>query len=130
MSKFWIQIEGDKKTQTNIGRIAEAIDRQILEDMALAGAEPVEAAMIGKAPKRLGVLVREIYTRVISRMENDVAVAVGPSSRAFYAKFLVRGTSKMAAKDFMTPVADEQRIVAVRRARAVLWRSLGKAIIR
>ena len=128
MSKVWIEIEGDERTRRNIGYLKEAIDTQTLEEMVLAAAEPIEGAMISGAPRHLGVLIREIYTRITERSAKDVTAAVGPGSRAFYAKFLVTGTSRMRAQDFMTPPMDEQKAEGIRRARVIFQKRIGRVI--
>ena len=84
-----IELQGMKQlvaTREQIGADVESV----VEQIALAAAEPVARAIEAKAPGDIG---QSIVTATTEKSKRRVTVAVGPDKKKWIAKFLEFGTS-------------------------------------
>lgn len=94
------------------------------------GANVVRDEIRATARVRTGNLKRNIRTRERSEQDGDMRFAVEVTRRAFYGRFLEYGTSKMSAKPFMRPAAENKTEEAVTLMRDALSQAILVEILR
>ena len=90
--------------------------RRRLEDVLLLAGHNVERRAKGKVPVKTGATRSSIH--VDNRKLKELEVSIGPST--FYAPYLEFGTRYMAARPFMVPSLEEERLPFTRAAEQVL----------
>ncbi len=92
----------------SMGNIASKVENTALR----AGAEVLKDSISKKAPRsslNKKHLADHIGISSVKRREHIKIIEVGPKPDYFYGAFLEWGTSKMTAKPFMGPAADESQ---------------------
>jgi HK97 gp10 family phage protein len=94
---------GDRAGGLVLRKAAEAgaeVLRQEIEDKAPRGAEPSPAsAKYGRLSDNIRAVVRRVQ-------HGRTTMEIGPARKAFWALFLEKGTSRMAAQPFIRPAFD------------------------
>jgi HK97 gp10 family phage protein len=116
-----IQLEGMTELVRQLERLGAKAE-QVKKDALQAGAEIIQKAASEKAPKDTGKLAKNI---VISDINEDGTVDIGPDPDRFYGRFLEFGTSKMAARPFLQPAFEENKDQVQQKMAQVIRRGLG-----
>jgi HK97 gp10 family phage protein len=116
-----LQLHGMQELLRQLERMGTEAE-QVKKDALLAGAEMVKKAASEKAPRDSGKLSENI---VISDIKEDGTVDIGPDRDRFYGLFLEFGTSKMAAKPFLQPAFEENKVQVQQKMADVIRRELG-----
>lgn len=119
MADFSVEVLGLKELDQALRQLAWPAARRALRKGMRKGANVVRDEARAKAPIDTGLLKRHIRTRERSEENGDLRFAVEITRSAFYGRFLEYGTSKMAAKPFLRPAAEnktEEAVVAMRDA--------------
>jgi HK97 gp10 family phage protein len=99
-----LRIEGGKQLEDNLRALGRAVSGEALEAGAKAAAGQVGAEMAHRMRRLTGRTAESITTEVTKRSSQRVEVVVGPSKeRAFVARFLEYGTSRMPARPWGRP---------------------------
>ena len=117
MADFDVQIVGLKELDRALQELAWPAARRALRKGMRKGANVVRDEARAKAPKKTGNLKRKIRTRERREEGGDMRFAVEVPRSAFYGRFIEYGTSKMAAKPFLRPAAEnktEEAVTAMR----------------
>lgn len=117
MADLSVEIIGLRELDTALQNLAWPAARRALRKGMRAGANVVRDEARAKAPVRTGNLKRKIRTRERSEEGGNMRFAVEIPRDAFYGRFLEYGTSKMAAKPFLRPAAENKTEAAVTRMR-------------
>lgn len=92
-SKF-VGVIGGKELQKALSGRLEALEKG-LEAIAHAGADPIRAEAIRRAPKRTRNLAEHIEQETLEKKADIVIVGVGPDDKeAFYGRFVELGTTE------------------------------------
>ena len=96
-----------EKKLSSLGEKGEEISDKALDK----GAQILLQEAQKRARKRTGLLRSEIkiQRRQTNKGKKYVQVGISTGSKAFYAKFLEFGTSKMSAKPFLRPALESKR---------------------
>lgn len=120
MADLSVEIVGLKELDRALQELAWPAARRALRKGMRQGANVVRDEARAKAPVRTGNLKRKIRTRERSEEAGNMRFAVEVPRGAFYGLFLEYGTSKMAAKPFMRPAAENKTEAAVTKMRDAL----------
>lgn len=105
-------------------KMAGVAERKALK----SGGEILREEISNKAPRDTGDLAESITVSRIKSKDGIRYVEVGPNPKtAWRAKFIEFGTSKMAAKPFMTPAVEAKRREVLEAISDVLREELRKA---
>ena len=121
-----LDFKGAKQLERKFRRLPQAMKGPILLKAANAGARPIRDDARRRAPRRGGLLKREIVDRVLSKDADLASVGVGwkrgKASRtpAFYGLFVEKGTAgrvrksggrtgRVSAKPFLQPAFDTNK---------------------
>lgn len=120
MADLSVEITGLKELDQALQELAWPAARRALRKGMRQGANVVRDEARAKAPVDSGNLKRLIRTRERSEDQGNMRFAVEIPRSAFYGRFLEYGTSKMAAKPFMRPAAENKTEEAVTKMRDAL----------
>lgn len=130
MADFSVEVVGLKELDRALTELAWSGARRALRKGMRKGANVVRDEIRAKARVRTGNLKRNIRTRERSEEGGDMRFAVEVTRKAFYGRFLEYGTSKMEAKPFMRPAAEEKTEAAVTAMRDALGEAIRLEIAR
>lgn len=116
-----LQFYGMQELLRQLEQVGSEAER-IKKDALLAGAEVIQQAASEKAPRDTGKLAENI---VISDINEDGTVDIGPDRDRFYGLFLEFGTTKMAARPFLQPAFEENKEQVQQKMAGVIRRELG-----
>ena len=120
MADFDVQIVGLKELDRALQELAWPAARRALRKGMRKGANVVRDEARAKAPKKTGNLKRKIRTRERREEGGDMRFAVEVPRSAFYGRFIEYGTSKMPARPFLRPAAENKTEAAVSAMRDAL----------
>jgi HK97 gp10 family phage protein len=144
-----IKIDGLDKLQDALLKLEPAKAKAALRAALKAGADPIKQDMAQSAPYESGILEENIGTKLSTAGSSELrgAAFIGPTGKGKYpaqgaggglrkkkrsampvatiARFLEFGTSKMAARPFMTQAFERQKGNALERIIAVIKEKLG-----
>lgn len=89
-----IELQGMKQLVATLEQIGADVE-SVVEQIALAAAEPVARAIEAKAPGDIG---QSIVTATTEKSKKRVTVSVGPDKTKWYAGFVERGTASGGTK--------------------------------
>ncbi len=124
MADFEFRVAGLAELERKLTALGTRGARNAARRALRQGANVILQATRQATPVRSGNLRRALYTHDRGVMGDSVMFSVDLRSSGFYGRFLEFGTSKMAARPFMRPAAENQAQVAVR----VIAESLGVQI--
>ena len=129
MIKTRLTFEGGAELAKNLEALSDALTRRVLRAALIEAAEPLRYTIGLKAPRsgdaRGATLAEEIVISPARGQDADeVAVAVGPTARAFYGGFQEFGTAHHSAQPFMRPAFDEEVDAVLALIAEILWREL------
>lgn len=126
--KVALQFSGGQELMAAMEDLSTRITRKVLLVALEDAAEPIRKRASVLAPRGdpSGVnLHEEIVVGPARGKDNrEVAVAVGPTPRAFYGSFSEFGTSEMSAKPFLRPAFDEGAEASLARLADSIWEEL------
>jgi HK97 gp10 family phage protein len=134
MAKIFAKLEGTEYFDKILKEFNERDRKAIILAAARAAAKPLIESAKQKAPVGFtGVLYKSIGAATVRQNNKEVAaVQVGPrksknkKADPWYARFVEYGTSKSAARPFMTPAWAESRA----EVQKIMGVEVGKAIVR
>lgn len=127
------QFDGGQALAAALAGLSDRLSRRLLFEALTDAAEPMRAAMARNAPRRGGgvTLADEILIKAARVPSGVPAVAVGPSTGAFYGGFLEFGTAHASARPFARPAWDSQASAVTAAMGRSLWLELaGRGIQR
>jgi HK97 gp10 family phage protein len=143
---FEVKIDGLDKLQDALLKLEPAKAKAALRGALKAGADPIKQDMAASAPYESGILEENIGVKLSTKGSSELrgAAFIGPTGKGKYppqggpgkkkrsampvatiARFLEFGTSKMAARPFMTQAFERQKGNALERIIQVLREKLG-----
>lgn len=125
MADFDVQITGLRELDDALRELAGPAARRAMRKGMRQGANVVRDEAKARAPKDTGNLKKSIRTRERREEGGWMRYAIEVRRRAFYGRFLEFGTSKMAAKPFLRPAAENKTAEAVERMRD----AMGEAVL-
>jgi HK97 gp10 family phage protein len=133
--KVSVKFEGGKELADALTQLSTRVSKKFLREGLEEAAEPMRrrmetfAARGDPAPPNLRNEMVISSARGVDAQE--VAVAVGPSLRAFYGSFVELGTAFQPARPFARPAFDETAPKVLGTLGAAIWRELaGRGINR
>ncbi len=130
MADFSVEIVGLKELDMALTELAWPAARRALRKGMRKGANVVRDEARAKARVDTGNLKRKIRTRERSEDAGNMQFAVEVPRSAFYGRFLEYGTSKMEAKPFLRPAAENKTEEAVSSMRDALAEAIQIEIAR
>ena len=117
-----------------LSQLSDRVSRRIQREVLKEAAEPMRKRMSVKAPRdpSTPLDLKDEMTISNARGEDrqEVAIAVGPSKRAFHGSFQEYGTVHHPAQPFARPAFDGGAPISLRAIVAGLWRELAARGIR
>jgi HK97 gp10 family phage protein len=127
-----LTFEGGPALAKALASLSQGVSRRIQREVLREAAEPMRREMAVLAPHEPGAPdLRESMTISPAKGEDEqeVAVAVGPSRKAFYGSFQEFGTAHHGAQPFARPAFDSKVSTSLDLIGKGLWRELaGKGI--
>ena len=130
------RLEGGADLAKALSQLSARVSTRLLRESLVESAEPMQERMSELAPfdpeDPPTHLREEIVVQVIRGEDRrEVAVAVGPSKRAFYGGLQEFGTAHHAAQPFARPAFDQTWLQSMQILSSSLWRELaGRGINR
>jgi HK97 gp10 family phage protein len=133
--KASFKFEGGKELQAALKDLSQRVTRKVLLVALEDAAEPIRRRASVLAPRgdSSGVTLRDEIVVGPARGTDtrEVAIAIGPSTRAFYGSFVELGTSQQPARPYLRPAFDEGAEKALVRLKDSIWEELaGRGISR
>lgn len=119
-----VKFEGGKELAAALATLTPRVSARLQREGLESAAEPIRKAMAAKAPRRPphpDMADHIITQRVRGKDAQEVAVAVGPAKRFFYASFQEFGTVKHGAQPFARPAFDENWQKSLGILSAAIW---------
>lgn len=113
MADFEVRVHGLDKLNAALLELGTNAARRAGKKALRQGANVILDATRGQAPVRTGNLKKSLYTHDHGVIGDRILFSVDLRPRAFYGRFLEFGTSKMAARPFMRPAAENHAAQAV-----------------
>ena len=121
------QATGVAATTQALTDLTKRVTDETLRRRLISAAQPVADRASQLAPRGPGGgvhLADEIVVSVVDDQHGNPAVAVGPTTGAFYGGFLEFGTVKMAARPFLRPAWDTESPKALDAMGDGIWQDL------
>lgn len=129
---------GGKALAAQLQTLADALQRETVNDALVAAAEPGRQRAVDLAPRgpdaphladNIGVQVLP-GSQAQKQADTDFAVAMGPGKKYFYGSFWEWGWKFHKSKPFMRPAFDETSRDALAILSAQFWAAIAKAVKR
>ncbi len=117
-----LEIRGLEQFQRQLRRLSESMRGQVVQDALMAGGYIIEGYAKTEVPVDTGFLRSSIQT---ARGPDDTVVV---SAEAEYAAYVEYGTSRMAARPYMRPAAEEHMPEIEQAIAAAMSDALAKAM--
>lgn len=133
--KVSMQFSGGQELMAAMQDLSERVTKKVLRVALEDAAEGIRRRASAMAPRGdpSGVNLRDEIVVGPARGQDvkEVAVAIGPTPRAFYGSFQEFGTSRTPARPFLRPAFDEGAEKALLRLKDSIWEELaGRGISR
>jgi HK97 gp10 family phage protein len=116
----------------DLERLPLLVRKKLLTRALRQAAEPIEERMTELAPDDPttpgGRIAENIKTNVLDAVADSAAAYIGPTGRAFFARFAEIGTAHQTATPFMGPAFTERVDEAVRIMGDILGAEIEKAL--
>lgn len=112
-----MKVEGGDKLARRLQMLAQETAREHMREAALAGAEVIRAEASAKAPRKTGILARDIQKEVTKQTKSRVEIHVGPGKKGWYGRLVEHGHAivkggrvigHVPPKPFLRPAFDEK----------------------
>jgi HK97 gp10 family phage protein len=127
MARNMVSFEGAKEIEDNLRKVTVELQRKILGEALVAGAQPIrdeaEATVVRSTGKLAQNIIIEQKRSKQAASQDVLSVRVmprrtklGAPDDAHYGSFVELGTSKMAAQPFLRPAFDSKRVESLEAA--------------
>ncbi len=120
------KLTGDKELKRKLKLLGTRLVAQVLEEAALAAAEPIKQQAEINAPRKSGTLASDIHAEVADKSPGKVEVNIGPGKRAFYGKFVELGTVKSPPHPCLRPAVKQKKTEAFQEFSKTIRKALAK----
>lgn len=114
-----VTITGAKELQAKLAKLPKKVANKIQRQGIRKGAKIIQEEARRLVPRKSGLLRKSIKVRVPKKKRRgEIIISVQTGSlgdfkgKSFYGAFVEYGTSKMAARPFMRPAADNKKQAA------------------
>ena len=119
-------LKGDKELKRKLKQLGTVLVAHVLEEAALAAAEPIKKQAEANAPRKTGTLAKDIHVEVGEKSIGKVEVKIGPGKKGFYGKFVELGTVKSPPHPFLRPAVKQKKKEAFQEFSDVIRTALAK----
>lgn len=129
-------IEGLAAFKDRLENLSQSMQKTILTKAARAGGEVIRREAERRAPRLKvpdprrtpGLLAKSEMLKVVKRSAGRAVVTIGPSTDAWYARFVEFGTMYQKAQPFLRPALDESQDAVMRAIEEVFQQAIEQGV--